>query len=138
MQYTVGENFTYDARDGAIGDTTIRSSGNSIPVLSSVCLSVRKLDIHNFSELTVNAGDIIKEANKKIYMNVLTVDEIFVVTVAGVDLVCRIAEIVAETAEDCDLNAEDSEQAGGCTDMDDYRGLADVTTVWLHLSPPLY
>jgi hypothetical protein len=126
-----GENFVYDARAGAIGDTSVRSCGNIIPVLSSVVLSIRRRhpeDNCDDDAIEVDVAQLTKLAVKKLHMSIVSLDEIFALTVGGMDLVCRVSEVTTELAGGS-LGDEDEEEEEDAADSDDYRGLCDAGTV---------
>jgi hypothetical protein len=130
-----GEQFVYDARAGAIGDTSVRSGGNIIPVLSGVVLSIRRRHLEDSCDtnaVEIDADLLTKLAGKKLHMSIVSLDEVLTLTVGGVDLVCRVSEVTSElagTSQGDDDESSDDNQDDDGEDSDDYRGLCDAGTV---------
>ncbi len=126
-----GDNFTFDAREGAIGDTELRSRGNGIPILSEMTICIRRrsplCDAESFiGDKEVDARDFIREANRQLHLHVVSLDEIFAAVVEGNEYVCRIAEVVAESSS---IDSEEAVDNNDSSDSCDYRGLVDANTV---------
>ena len=122
-----GENFTYDAREGAIGDTALRSRGHRIPLLSSIVVALRRrqgrsegdISCGAADSLVVDASSVSRVLSKKLYMSILTVDDVCLAISAETDLVCRVSEVCVEPDTSMDEEAQVS---------DEYRGLFDAST----------
>jgi hypothetical protein len=126
QEWTVyqGEQFAYDAREGVVGDTALRSLGNTLPVLSDISVAIRlRYNLDEASNpIEIDAEMMKRIIMKKLFMSIISLDEVFVTTVMNVQIVCRVSEVSIERTE------EDEEESQVLTD-DDYRGLFDAMTV---------
>lgn len=117
-----GERFAYDVREGAIGDTTVRTSMSPIGVLSVVEVDVR-LKVSCTEVVAVDA-DWLKSHLARAYFNcIVSLEELIAITTrSGVQVVCRISNVITEAEEAVEDEGE------GYSLPDDYRGLVTAST----------
>jgi hypothetical protein len=94
-----GESFAYDAREGVVGDTALRSKGTRLPLLSSVLFHVRRREARSeedcgLAPLTVDAGQLGSALAKQLFMSILTVDEVMLGTEQVSNAMLRIHTVI--------------------------------------------
>jgi hypothetical protein len=142
-----GESFVYDSREGAIGNTEIRSIDQPIPILKSLTMWIRPRFLDSFqnrNELILNGKIFGQYLQKVFYGAILSMDELFLSTPTGsclencrhegeeggeeeeeqegVPIVCRVGEMEAREEEEVD--EEEDFLLPDC-----YRGIVDADTV---------
>ena len=121
-----GETFSYDAREGAIGNTTLRCSTAPIPVLHFLEIDLRLKTLPESSQAPeVDRKQLGGHLARLLFNCVVTLEELLKVTWEGAQLVGRVSAVVPEERGD------DAEE--GITLPDNYRGLVDASTE-IHLS----
>lgn len=125
-----GENFSYDARESAIGDTTLRKKG-APPKLQILTLDVR-CRFPNDNQLTIDASYLRSKLDKYFFACIVSLEENFCIQISDMsgksnDIVCVIRDVIPEKSEfnddeDCDIEL-----------LDNYRGIVMAdTSIYLH------
>ena len=128
-----GEEFSFDAREGAIGNTQIRATGIFTPLLRDITLAVRPRyptdTSANNNTITppvpiLDAVDVCAKLSKSLFGCIVTVGDVYLVTSGAQQLVCRVTECTLEDEE-----GEGADQGEDFLMKDEYRGLIDAHTV---------
>lgn len=132
-----GEEFTYDAREGVIGDTQIRKTGTFAPILLHVIMEIRPRfipDIKNGEKsVQVDASQVSSQLACNLYGCIISLGELYTVINNGCEYVCRVTEVRPETQES--EGEVDEEEDDKSFEIDDhYRGIVEAhTTMYLTL-----
>lgn len=125
-----GEEFTYDAREGVIGDTQIRSTGTFAPSLLEVLMEIRPRFIPNTSKdiIQIHATKVSGLLSCNLFGCIISLGELYTVTYDDCQFVCRVVEVRPETDEQTN-NDEDDDDDETFEMEDHYRGIVEAHTV---------
>lgn len=131
----LGESFSYDAREGAIGDTDIRHTHSLPPLLGDVLIDIRVRDNITPGEVGLVCNNVDKQLlrsllSRKLQDNIVSLQDVFAVDVFDstqsimIRLACIISEVVPEQSIDGDTDENESSSSStiAVAVEDNYRG----------------
>lgn len=123
-----GDSFVYDGREGVIGDTEVRFVEGPVRRVKYLTTWVRPRFPDDLEEgsLDLNAKKFCSVVQKFLFGAIVSVDEVFQISMDGVPMVCRVAEL--EEAEDESSEGTYDEEVD-FTMPDCHRGIVDSDTV---------
>jgi hypothetical protein len=124
VTFTVYESnvFTYDGREGVLGNTELRVDRVSRPLVSVLVEARLREDVPDSSSaVTMNALRLSADVKSSLYGTIVSINDLYTMRFGATELVLRIS----------DLRPEDDDAESDFELADDYRGLVDDSTVVL-------
>lgn len=119
----LGEMLSYDTREGAIRDTTIRY--RSILPITRVLISIQSINKNGSIDEPdpIDGKQLSREFNQSFRGCIITTEEVYSITFSDRHLICRVSEIITEQDDDNDIDEENDISL-----PDSYRGIIDGST----------
>ena len=104
-----GASFVYDGREGALGDTEVRFVEGPVGRIKNITMSIRPRYPDSLPEagFSLDGDRFCQIAQKFLYGAIVSLDEVFQISMDGVSMVCRVIEL--EEAEEDSTSDYDEE-----------------------------
>lgn len=122
-----GDSFAYDSREGAIGDTEVRYIDGPTKHIKDISMWIRPRYPEQLPEdgIVIDGKRFGQVVLKYLFGAIVSIDEVFQITIDDVPMVCRVAEL--EAAEE--QNDDEYDEENDFVMPDCHRGRVDVDAV---------